>query len=178
MTDAQLGCIEPGEVIEVPAGTVLVSEGERYPFFFVILEGEVRITRTYDRQAVLMGVIKPGNFTGEITLLLDIPWLATARVAKPAGLFRLGQEDFWRMLGTCRSVARQIFHIRGQQDAQPGRLLPATGKARLPGHHGGGSGARTEQSGGGGAPGGRAFAGDHGQSASRSSANSPESLDA
>ncbi len=33
--------------------------------------------RTYDRQTVLMGVIKPGIYTGEITLLLDIPWLAT-----------------------------------------------------------------------------------------------------
>ena len=33
LTDAQLECIEPGEVIEVPAGTVLVSEGERYPLF-------------------------------------------------------------------------------------------------------------------------------------------------
>ena len=32
LTDAQLGCIEPGEVIELPAGTVLVSEGERSAF--------------------------------------------------------------------------------------------------------------------------------------------------
>src|SRR5271170_4875555 len=110
LDDTQLGCIEPGEVINVPGGTTLVSEGERSPFFFVVLEGEVRLTRTYDRQTVLMGVIKPGNFTGETTLLLDVPWMATARVGKPAKLFRLGEEDFWRMLVTCRSVARELFH--------------------------------------------------------------------
>jgi signal transduction histidine kinase len=110
LDEAQLGCIEPGEVIEVPAGTVLVSEGERLPFFFVVLEGEVRLSRTYDRQTILMGVIKPGNYTGEITLLLDTPWLATARVGRPARLFRLGEEDFWHMMRTCRSVAREIFH--------------------------------------------------------------------
>jgi len=110
LDDVQLGCIEPGEIIEVPAGTVLISEGERSPHFVVVLEGEVRLTRTYDRQTILLGVIKPGNYTGEITLLLDIAWLATARVGKPAKLFRLGEEDFWRMLSTCRSVARQIFH--------------------------------------------------------------------
>ena len=109
LTDAQLGCIEPGDVIEVPAGTALVSEGERSPFFFVILEGEVRLSRTYDRQSILMGVMKPGMFTGEITLLLDIPWIASARVGKAAKLFRLGQDDFWRMLSTCHAVARQIF---------------------------------------------------------------------
>ncbi len=111
LTDAQLGCIEPGEVIEAPAGTVLVPEGERRPFFFVVLEGEVRLTRTYDRQSILMGVIKPGKYTGEVTLLLDIPWVATARVGKTARLFRLGQEDFWRMLGSCHSVAREIFQF-------------------------------------------------------------------
>ncbi len=109
LDDAQLGCIEPGEVIEVPAGTILVSEGERFPFFFVVLEGEVRLSRTYGRQTILMGVVKPGNFTGEVTLLFDAPWLSTARVGKPAKLFRLGEEDFWHMMRTCRSVTREIF---------------------------------------------------------------------
>jgi signal transduction histidine kinase len=111
LTDAQLGCIEPGEVIEVPAGTVLVSEGESCPFFFVVLEGEIRLSRTYDRQSVLMGVIKPGKYTGEVTLLLDIPWVATARAGKAARLFRLKQDDFWRMLSNCHSLAREIFQF-------------------------------------------------------------------
>jgi signal transduction histidine kinase len=110
LTDEQLVCIEPGEVIDVPAGTVLVSEGERSEFFFVILEGEIRITRHYDRQEILMGVMKPGHYTGEITLLLgNTPWLGTARAGKPAKLFRLHQKDFWRMLSTCHAVARQIL---------------------------------------------------------------------
>ena len=109
LTDAQLECIEPGEVIDVPAGTVLINEGDRYTYFLVILAGEIRLSRIYDRQEILMGVMKPGMFTGEITLLLDVPWLASARVGKDARFFRLGQEDFWRMLGTCHAVARQIF---------------------------------------------------------------------
>jgi signal transduction histidine kinase len=115
LTDEQLECIELGEVIEVPAGTVLVSEGEQSPFFFLVLEGEVRLSRTYDRQTVLMGVIKPGQFTGETTLLLEIPWLATARVGKAAVLFRLRQEDFWRMLSTSRTVARDIFRTAAKK---------------------------------------------------------------
>jgi len=109
LTDAQLECIEPGDVIEAPAGSVLVSEGELSAVFYVILQGELRLTRTYDRQSILMGVLKPGHYTGEITLLLGIPWLGTARVGKTAHLFRLQENDFWRMLGTCHSVARQIF---------------------------------------------------------------------
>jgi signal transduction histidine kinase len=110
LDSTQLGCIEPGEIINLPGGTALISEGERSPFFFVVLEGEIRLSRTYDRQTVLMGVIKPGEYTGEITLLLDIAWMATARVGKPARLFRLYRDDFWHMLGTCRPVARKIFN--------------------------------------------------------------------
>jgi signal transduction histidine kinase len=111
LTDVQLGCIEPGEVIEVPAGTVLVAEGERYPFFFLVLEGEVRLTRDYDRQSVLMGVIQAGKYTGEVTLLLDSPWVATARVGKAAKLFRLNQDNFFLMLSNCHALARQIFQF-------------------------------------------------------------------
>ncbi len=109
LTGAQLACVEAGEVFDAPPGTVLVTQGARSPYFFVILSGELRLSRTYDRQEVLMGVLKPGMFTGEVTLLLDIPWLATARVIKPARLFQIRREDFWRMLGACHSVAQEIF---------------------------------------------------------------------
>jgi signal transduction histidine kinase len=109
LTDEQLKCLEPGEVVDIPPGTVLVPDGSRYPFFFIVLEGEVRIVRDYDNQTVLMAVMRPGSYTGEITLLLDIPWPSTARVAKPTRLFRLNEDDFWRMLSLCRTVARDVF---------------------------------------------------------------------
>jgi signal transduction histidine kinase len=109
LTDAQLGCIPPGEVNEAPAGTVLAAEGERTGFFYVILSGEVRVTRIYDRQEILLGVSKPGNHMGEIPLLLDVPWAAAARVSKPARIFRLPEESFWLMLSACQAVAREIF---------------------------------------------------------------------
>ncbi|MDB6067785.1 MAG: Cyclic nucleotide-binding protein [Pedosphaera sp.] len=109
LTEAQLSCIEPGEVIEAPVGSVLASEGQSTGYFHVLLEGELRITRTYDRQSVLMATTKAGNFLGETMILLDIPWLATARVSKPARLFRMNEESFWRMLACCPSVAKEIF---------------------------------------------------------------------
>ena len=109
LTEEQLGCLDGGEVIEAAVGTVLASEGEQTGFFHVILEGEVRATRTYDRQSILLGVNKPGNFLGETMLLLDIPWVATCRVSKPARLFQLNEEKFWRMMVTCQTIAREIF---------------------------------------------------------------------
>src|SRR5258708_4685166 len=109
LKDDQLDCIRRGEVIEVLAGTTLVEENAPAEFFFLNLEGEIRISRRYDKQEVLLGVNKPGMYMGEIPLLLDAPWHAVVRVSKPARLFRLNQENFWGMLGTCHSVAREIF---------------------------------------------------------------------
>jgi signal transduction histidine kinase len=109
LPDGELGFLEPGEIVNAPVGTVLAEEGERTGLFQVILEGELRITRTYDRQSILMAVTKAGNFTGETMILLDIPWVSTVRVSKPARLFRLNEEGFWRMMVTCKGVAREIF---------------------------------------------------------------------
>jgi signal transduction histidine kinase len=111
VTDAQLGCLEGGEIFDAPVGTALACEGERTGFFDVILEGEVRATRVYDRQTILLGVNKAGSFTGENMLLLDIPWVATIRVSKPSRILRLNEANFWRMLNSCPTVARKIFQV-------------------------------------------------------------------
>src|SRR5262249_39603249 len=62
-----------------------------------------------DRQSILLGVNKAGNWLGETMLLLDIPWVATLHVSKPARLFQLDEESFWRMMTTCQTVAHEIF---------------------------------------------------------------------
>jgi signal transduction histidine kinase len=109
LKDDQLDCIQCGEVIEVPTGTILVQENAPAEFFFVNLGGEIRIYRRYDQQEVLLAVNKPGMFMGEIPLLLDSPWAAMVRAAKPTRLFRLNEENFWHLLSTCHSVAKDIL---------------------------------------------------------------------
>jgi len=105
----QADCFERGEIVELEAGRILATEGEPLESFYVLLEGEMRVSRNYSNQAILLGVTKPGMFLGELSLLLDSPNLATVRTLKPSRLFRLGKDDFWRMLSTCPSVASQIF---------------------------------------------------------------------
>jgi signal transduction histidine kinase len=109
LKDEQLDCIRCGEVIEVPVGTTLVEENAPAQFFFLNLEGEIRVSRRYDNQEVLLAVNKPGMYMGEIPLLLEAPWQAMVRVSKATRLFRLSQENFWRMLSACPSVAKEIL---------------------------------------------------------------------
>jgi signal transduction histidine kinase len=111
LSDGQLGCLSSGEVVELPSGTVIANEGDRCDFFDLLLHGEIRIVRNYERQAVLMAVGKPGDHFGEVMLLLDVPWLSTVRVLKTARLFRLNEEGFWKMLSECPAVARNVFRV-------------------------------------------------------------------
>src|SRR5690242_4268721 len=104
LNDDQLDCIRCGEVVEVSPGTVLVEPDASAEYFFLNLGGEIRVSRHYDGQEVLLGVNRPGMFLGEIPLLLDAPWHGIVRVSKPTRLFRLDQKNFWRVLSTCSSV--------------------------------------------------------------------------
>ena len=105
----QTSCFEPGEIIQLEAGKVLMNEGDRVESFYVLLTGEMRASSNYGNQTILMGIVKPGMWFGELPLLLDSPTIATIRALKPCRLFRLGKNDFWPMLSACPSVARQIF---------------------------------------------------------------------
>lgn len=109
LPDDKLSCLEPGRIIEVPAGTELAIEGQEHALFHILMEGEVRITRTYERQTVLMRVGKPGTYFGEIMLLLNIPWMSTVRVTKPSRLFELDEAGFWQMMTHCHLIAREVF---------------------------------------------------------------------
>jgi len=109
LSEASMSCLEPGEVVLFEAGEVVVAEGGPTDFFYVMLDGELRASRNYGNQTVLLGIAKPGTFIGEVALLLDSPSGATVRALKPSRLFRLRKDDFWLMLGTCPSVAGQIF---------------------------------------------------------------------
>ena len=59
--------------IDLRAGKVLIEEGERGREFFVIVDGEVEVTRK-GRSVAKLG---PGSFVGEMALLSKIPRTAT-----------------------------------------------------------------------------------------------------
>ena len=54
LSGEQTRCFEPGEIIQLEAGKVLMSEGDAVDFFYVLLAGEMRASRNYSNQAILM----------------------------------------------------------------------------------------------------------------------------
>jgi CRP/FNR family cyclic AMP-dependent transcriptional regulator len=93
------------EDVEVDAGKVLCKEGETGQEFFVIVEGEVKITRK-GRKLATRG---PGSFVGEIALLEDIPRTATVTAETPLRFFVLTRRDFRHLVNESPIVERKVM---------------------------------------------------------------------
>ncbi len=111
LSDDDLGCLEGGEIFDYKEGDVLATEGDPAKYFYVTVEGEIVIHRTYDNQEVLMATSRPGSFMGELFILLEMNWMSSARAVKPSRVFQMPPDAFWRMLGTCRTVSREVLRM-------------------------------------------------------------------
>jgi CRP/FNR family transcriptional regulator, cyclic AMP receptor protein len=79
------------EDLEVEAGKVLAREGDIGQEFFVIVDGEVSVTK--DGQEI--NRLGPGDFFGEIALIWDSPRrTATVTAATPVRFFVLTRQAF------------------------------------------------------------------------------------
>lgn len=93
------------EDLELPAGRVLCREGEVGQEFFVLLDGEVEVSRKRKKVAIRGG----GEFFGEIALLEQTPRMATVKTKTAVRLFVLNARDFRRLVDENPSVERKVL---------------------------------------------------------------------
>jgi CRP-like cAMP-binding protein len=105
------------EDLEVPAGKVLCKEGEVGQEFFVIIDGEVEVTKNGKRVATRAA----GEFFGEIALLEQTRRMATVTAQTPLRFFVLTRRDFRQLirdnpgveLKILQAVARRLLQVSG-----------------------------------------------------------------
>ena len=80
------------EPLAASSGEVLIREGEPGDLFYVIADGEVRVSTASGFESVL----EHGDGFGEIALLNDSPRTATVTAIAETSLYTLTGEDFLR----------------------------------------------------------------------------------
>jgi CRP-like cAMP-binding protein len=109
---AELGRIaEAADELSLPAGAVLMREGERGREFVVIVDGEVVVTRR-GRRLRTMG---PGDFAGEIALVAKVPRTATVEATAPVRLLVLSDLAFGRVIRETPSIAAKVLAVLGER---------------------------------------------------------------
>src|SRR5579862_1541285 len=71
--EKDLECLGEVELVEAPAGTLLFERGDKDLFFWILLDGEVRVTKPEaDGGLTLLGALKAGDTFGEVPLLTGV----------------------------------------------------------------------------------------------------------
>ena len=82
--------------LDLRAGKVLITEGERGREFFVIVVGEVEVRRK-GRKVATLG---PGSFVGEMALLSKMPRTATVTAVTALDVLVITDRAFLQLLNT------------------------------------------------------------------------------
>ena len=99
LTDEQLRrVIEEGSEVRVSRGELYAREGEPIEHLYVVLDGELRITKLVDGREMVINNYTPGVFFGEVPLLAGTPFLASGRALEDSRLFAIPEKVFRRML--------------------------------------------------------------------------------
>jgi signal transduction histidine kinase len=88
----QLG--RQGEPVNLQTGDVLFSEGDPAQGLFLVLEGELVISKQVCGDRVILANVPRGSFVGEISLLTGLPHNASARANMPTRLLKYGVSLF------------------------------------------------------------------------------------
>ncbi len=96
--------------LSVPAGEWIIREGET-PSFFVLLKGCLTCEKDYGGTNKVKAVYSPGDFYGEIPILLDSVAIASLQATAPSRLLRLDRVQFKDMIASSRRCNEIVVEV-------------------------------------------------------------------
>ena len=91
--------------VDAKAGKVLMRKGDPGSEFFVITDGTVRI----ERDGKLIATLGPGDFFGDIALVVERPRTATATVETDSRLLVVGHREFHSLMERFPSIRVSVL---------------------------------------------------------------------
>ena len=98
------------ETVSVPAEQLVLREGDPGDSLYVVLDGELEVTKRQGGQDVLLALYEPGQFFGEMALLEQAPRSASVRTLRESTLLVISQAAFQTLLSCSASAPLRILH--------------------------------------------------------------------
>ena len=95
--------------IVINAGDTLIEEGAPGEALFIILSGELEITKRADGHDIVLATRKAGEFLGEMSLLERSPRTASARAIRQTELLEIDAAAFQHLIETNPAIATTIL---------------------------------------------------------------------
>jgi CRP/FNR family transcriptional regulator, cyclic AMP receptor protein len=95
-----------------PKDTVVFFENEEGDFFFMILQGRIKVTILGDDgREIILSVLGAGDFFGEMALLDNEPRSATAIAIEESELLSLHRTDFQNVIADNKGIMSALIKI-------------------------------------------------------------------
>lgn len=111
---------------EVSTGVPLIREGEPGRGLFIVLAGEVDVTKVDGDSKVLLASLKPGDVFGEISLLHDEVATASVTSARPSTVLFLERAVFQKLIEAFPEIRAKLDEL-GEERSMDTRLLLEAG---------------------------------------------------
>jgi CRP-like cAMP-binding protein len=95
---------------KLPAGQIILAEGQRAGVLYVLIEGEVEILKG---DFLIHEISQPGAVFGEISVLLDTPHTATVRASADCRFYVI--EEPFEFLRAHPGVAMEISRLLAER---------------------------------------------------------------
>jgi signal transduction histidine kinase len=104
--DEVAGLINNSKLVKYPAGTILCHENAIEDTFYLILEGEVEVTKVINNSETrLLKKLAAGDFFGEMALIHNAPRAATVKALTPLIGLEIHKQAFDQVLKNSSSVS-------------------------------------------------------------------------
>ena len=94
---------------QYPRGAPILQAGQLAQALYVMLSGRAKVFESRpDGREVILSVMGPGDFFGEMALLDDLPCSAGVETLEPSELIRISKADFMQCLSADFSLTMRI----------------------------------------------------------------------
>jgi len=98
--------IDSGHEREFPEGTVICTEGAVENTFYILMKGEVQVSKVInDAEVRMLKHLHSGDFFGEMAIIHDAPRAATVAAVTPVVVLEIQKDSFAAMLERSSSVS-------------------------------------------------------------------------
>jgi signal transduction histidine kinase len=109
LTDEQIEILShKGQEVCFSNGETIFAEGKPADNIYIVLEGQIRITRKVGVDESLIAIHEQGEFTGELSLLTGGLAIATGRAVGACRVLRIDADTFRQLLGKCSPLTNTL----------------------------------------------------------------------
>jgi signal transduction histidine kinase len=108
--EKEIRCLGDAAEVHLNQGEFIGHQGDVAHFFWILLNGEIRIFQTQPGGGeVTMAVMPAGTAMGEMQLLSNTPYSSNAQTNVPCDLLRFDEQQFWNIMTACPEVRKAIL---------------------------------------------------------------------